>query len=572
MRFDEAVLCYDRAITIKPDYAEAHNNRGNALKGLIRFEEALMSYKKAISVKPDYSDAYSNAGVVLQELRRFDEAFAVLEASISFAPDNAGAYNNCGVALKEMRRFEEAILFYGRAVLLAPRYAEAYNNRGVAFQDLKQFEDAIEDFRTAIAVDPTCFHAHSNLLFTMNYVEAFSIDARVREALRFGSSVANKASAKFGSWVSPGHSDKLRIGLFSGDFRNHPVGYFLEGLLAKIDKSRFDLFAYATNPTDDDLTKRLRNHVPVWRSLWDKNDADAARLIHGDGLHILIDLSGHTAGNRLSVFARKPAPVQSSWLGYFATTGVSEIDFFIGDPHVAPPGEEHHFCERVVRLPETYLCFTPPQSEVEVGPLPALENGFVTFGCFNNLAKLHARVVALWAKVLNAVDGSRLFLKAGQLGDPAVIQSTMEMFQIAGVDPRRLVFEGPSDRRAYFHAFNRVDIALDPFPFPGGTTSVEGLWMGVPVISLRGNRFIAHNCETIAHNCGQSDWIAQDEEDYIRKAVLFTSDLTALAKLRSGLRRQVLTSPLFDSVRFARNFEKLMLDLWADYEGRSSQG
>jgi len=571
-RSDEALSSYARALAINPGDVDALNNHANVLQRLLRFEHALCGYDRALALCPDVADLWNNRGVTLREMRCFDEALLSFRKAVVLMPDHVASYGNLGLALKGLRRFDEALACYDKALILDPLFAEAHNNRGVALQDLTRFDEAMESFQHAITCEGDHFHAHSNLLFTLNYVGSLSVDARVAEARRFGASVARKAGKSFTSWLCPRQSDKLRIGFVSGDFCNHPVGYFLEGLLSKIDQNKFDLFAYSTIPVEDDLTQRLKRHVPVWRRLVNGSDAQAARLVHGDGLHVLIDLAGHTAGNRLAVFAHRPAPVQASWLGYFATTGMAEIDFFIGDPHVAPVAEEAHFVERIIRLPETYFCFTPPQSEVRVGALPALANGHVTFGCFNNLAKLNARVVAVWAEVLKAVEGSRLFLKSGQLGDPAIVQSTISLFMAAGVAPDRLLLEGPSSRTDYFEAFNRVDIALDPFPFPGGTTSVEGLWMGVPVITLRGDRFIAHNGETIAQNAGQADWIARDEGDYIRKAVSFSSDLAALAKLRRGLREQVLGAPLFASERFARHFERLMVDMWDDYLHRSGAG
>ena len=568
-RRDEALACYARALAINPAHVDALNNRANVLQRLLRYEDALCCYERALALAPDLADPWNNRGVTLREMKRFEEALRSFHKAVVVKPDHVASYGNLGLTLKGLRRFDQALVCYDKAIILDPLFAEAHNSRAVALQDLKRFDEAMESFQDAIRCEPDYFHAHSNLLFTMNYVASLPVEARVEEARRFGASVARTAHRKFTSWLCPHQGGKLRIGFVSGDFCNHPVGYFLEGLLSKMDQEKFDLFAYSTIPLEDDLTQRLKRHVPVWRSLVDGNDAEAAQLVHGDGLHVLIDLAGHTAGNRLGVFAHRPAPVQASWLGYFATTGVAEMDFFIGDPHVAPVAEEAHFVERIMRLPETYFCFTPPQSEVRVGALPALANGFVTFGCFNNLAKLNAPVVSVWAQVLKAVEGSRLFLKSGQLGDPAIVQSTISLFTAAGVAPDRLLIEGPSNRTQYFEAFNRVDIALDPFPFPGGTTSVEGLWMGVPVITLRGDRFIAHNGETIAHNAGQAAWIARDEADYIGKAVSFSSDLTALAKLRMGLREQVLGAPLFASERFARHFEGLMVEMWNDYQYRA---
>jgi len=562
---EEALESYASAISISPDYCDAYLNRAIILRTKMRFEEALLCYDRAILLRAESGELFNSRAVTLHEAGLYRDALASFSEAICLTPDLAAAYCNRGVTSKTLKIFDEALDDYDKAICLQRDYAEAFNNRGVMLQDLKRFDDALASFEAALDADSRHFNAHSNLLFTMNYVPSLSVEQRLEEAKSFGRRVCVDASSKYTSWSVSLDAKRLRVGFVSGDFRNHPVGYFLEGFLSKIKQSKFELFGYSTHFNEDDLTEKLKKRFTVWRSIAHRSAHDVAKIIHADGLHILIDLAGHTAGNQLPAFAYKPAPVQASWLGYFATTGVSEIDHFIGDPHVAPESEGHHFTEDVIRLPETYLCFTPPHIALEVGPLPAYRNGFVTFGCFNNLSKLNSDVVLLWSRILNAIDGSRLFLKSGQLGDPDVVRSTVESFRCAGVAPERLIFEGPSDRRDYFDAFNKVDIALDPFPFPGGTTSVEGLWMGVPVITLRGDRFIAHNGETIAHNSGQSDWIADSEADYLHKAILFSSNLENLSNLRSRLRSQILHAPLFDSDRFARNFEDLLAFMWKDF-------
>jgi protein O-GlcNAc transferase len=281
---------------------------------------------------------------------------------------------------------------------------------------------------------------------------------------------------------------------------------------------------------------------------------------------VLLDLSGHTAKNRLPMFAWKPAPVQVSWLGYFASTGVAEMDYVIGDAHIAPARDECHFSESICRLPDSYLCFTPPNVAVEPGPLPALGNTQVTFGCFNKLTKMNNAVVALWARVLLAVPHSRLFLKTTQLKDAAICEVTRQEFAAHGIATDRLILEGSSPRAELLAAYQRVDIALDPFPYPGGTTSVEALWMGVPVLTKRGDRFLSHMGESILHNAGLADWIADDDDDYVAKAVAHTADLSRLAALRAGLRQQVLASPLFEAKQFARNFEAAMWGMWQNWQ------
>ena len=563
--FNEAIQSYDRALKIKHDFAEALCNRGAALLELKRFSEGLHSVEKAISILPNYADALSNRGAALFELGRFDEALQSCDEAISVQPDHAKAFSNRGNALKELKRFDEALLSYEKAILIKPDFADAFNNRGNAYKDLLRFRDALKDYESAITYKPDFFEAQSNRLFAMSYIDDLSSATWLEEAKKFGTEVARSVQEKYSDWNLDKTSAKVRIGFVSGDFKSHSVGFFLENVISNLDKNRVELIAYANNSYEDQLTFRFKIAFCSFKSIAGLDDEEAARLIHSDGVQILIDLSGHTALNRLPVFAYKPAPVQVSWLGYCGTTGLSEIDYILGDSYVTPPSEESHFSEKIKRLPENYICMTQPDVGVEVQDLPALKNGYITFGSFNNFSKVNESVIRLWAKILLTVERSCLFLKAGQLADPKVITDTVSIFQSLGISSERLSFEGHKNRFEHFDAYNKVDIGLDTFPYNGVTTTAEALWMGVPVIAKKGSRFVAHNGETICHNTGLSDWIAQDENEYYEKAVRFSSDLRYLASLRAGLRNQVLASPLFNAERFAGNFEKAMFELWDDY-------
>jgi predicted O-linked N-acetylglucosamine transferase (SPINDLY family) len=292
------------------------------------------------------------------------------------------------------------------------------------------------------------------------------------------------------------------------------------------------------------------------------SDEALAQLVKGHEIDILIDLSGHTAYNRLPMFAYRPAPVQVSWLGYFATTGLAEMDYFIADPWTAPAEEDALFVEQIWRLPETYLCFSKPAVTIDVGPLPALTEGQITFGCFNGLRKLNEHVIDLWVRILDAVPDSQLFLKCAQLKDISTQTTVVKQFADRGVAAQRLILEGPSPRDELLASYNRVDIALDPFPYPGGTTSVESLWMGVPVVTMKGDRFLSRVGETIAQNIGMPEWIATSPDDYVEKAVGLSRDLNRLSAARAGLRQKIEASPLFDAPRFARHFSEAMWAMW----------
>jgi protein O-GlcNAc transferase len=390
-----------------------------------------------------------------------------------------------------------------------------------------------------------------------------SVCEQVDEARAFGRHQSAKAQ-RFEHAAQAGEMKKrLRVGFVSGDLNSHPVGFFLESVLGHLDRTRIELVAYATRQRDDAVSQRLEPRFSAWHDISRIDDETCARRIRDDAIDILVDLSGHTNHNRLPVFAWKPAPIQATWLGYFATTGLASIDYVIADRHVLPFDESSQFVEAPWHLPDSYLCFTPPPFDIEVGPLPAGEHGAITFGCFNHLVKLNDAVVALWSRVLDAVPGSRLLLKTRQLDDPVVQRATLERFAAHGIDGARLMLEGQSPRAELLAAYQRVDIALDPFPYAGGTTSVEALWMGVPVLTRRGERFLSHVGESIVNTAGLPEWIAADDADYLNKAVRFSAQRDELAALRNTLRERLLASPLCDAPRFARHLEDAFHGMWA---------
>ncbi|MBF0460211.1 MAG: tetratricopeptide repeat protein, partial [Magnetococcales bacterium] len=541
---------------------EAHYNLGNLLQDLKRFEEAEVSYRHALRVEPDFAEAHYNLGNLLHELKRFEEAEASYRQALRVEPDFAEAHYNLGNLLHELKRFEEAEASYRQALHVKPDYAEAHSNLGNLLKDVGRLDEAERSYHQALTIAPDYAHAHSGLLFTHNYQGDKNLEESLADARKYGELVASQAKP-FSHPVTPADSNRrLRVGLVSGDLRNHPVGYFLEGVVEALNPADIELFAYDTFCQEDNLTQKFKTSIPHWRTVDSLSDAELAQFIQSDAIDILMDLAGHTGHNRLGMFAWKPAPVQVTWLGYFATTGVAAIDYILGDPINLPGSDRWHFVEKPWHLPDCYLCFTPPDFPLTVTPLPACTNGFVTFGCFNKISKVTAAVVACWARILLSVPDSRLFLKNVAFADAKMRFKIMEQFQQAQIASERLILEGPQTREQYLAAYNRVDLALDPFPFPGGTTSVEGLWMGVPVLTKKGNRFLSHQGETILTHAGLPDWIATDVDDYVRKAVDFANDLPGLATLRAGLRQQVLRSPLFDAPRFANNLTKAWQEMW----------
>ena len=556
-RHSQAVHANQVAVALSPQDADAHNNLGAALNDVGELGQAEASYRQALTLTPDHAVAHNNLGNTLIQLGRLKEAAESCTNAIMLKPDYAEAHDNLGTTLLKMGKVDQALKSLTEAVTLTPDDAIVHTNLGAALRNLGRFDQAEARYRHAITLKPDYADAYNSILF-LNSSMRFHESSNRRDLQSFADLVAKDIDESYTTWSSSKNSNKLRVGFVSGDFKSHPVGVFLEGLLAQLQSSSIESYAYTTNNPVGGTTERLKILFHKWRPLSGKTDRESAQAIHNDGIDVLIDLSGHTAANRLAIFGWKPAPIQITWLGYFASTGLPEMDYILGDPFVTPLSEAHHFTEAIWQLPESYLCFTPPDQDVEISSLPALKNGYLTFGCFNNLTKMTDEVVSVRAEILDRVPDSKLFLKDPQLDHQSGRDRVLSRFAAHGIRADRLILEGRSSRADYLKCYNRVDIALSPFPYGGGTTSVEGLWMGVPVITRQGSYFLSHLGESIAHNSKLSDWIAQDNENYVAKAEHFSSDLEALAKLRQSLRENVLRTPLYDLPRFANHFEKAL--------------
>lgn len=567
-----ALAAFQKALAIDPEYSNAHFNLGNTWHRLGDQKAAQAEYERALALKPDFVDAEVALGALLDDLREYELACSHYRRALSIRPNFVQAHCNLGKSLRDLGRFVDAVACFEHALTLDPYYADAFVNLGTVLGDLGEQKRAIECYRQALARSPGNLAARSNLLFILNYEGAHAGISAIEEAERFGSIAAQKA-VRYTQWNTSTRLNRcLRIGFVSGDFRSHPVSYFLEGVLAALAKScagRLEFVAYNNHGFEDDVTHRLKTLFHLWRTCTGLADAEMAARIHDDAIDVLIDLSGHTASNRLPVFAFKPAPVQVSWLGYFATTGLHAIDYLIADPWTLLASEEKSFVERIWRLPDTRLCFTPPPFDIPVSDLPAKDCGTITFGCFNNSAKITDSVIAVWAQVLREVPNSRLLLKSPQLKEEHIRVGIQGRFAKHHIGGSRLLFEGLSPRNEYLAAYNKVDIALDPFPYTGGTTTAEALWMGVPVLTLAGQSFLARQGVGILTNADLTEWIAESEEDYVQKARSHAADLQKLGALRSTLRVRVLASPLFDAARFAKNFEVALFDMWQTWRKQS---
>lgn len=565
----EAIKYYRQALEISPDQPEIHSNLGVVLKTLGRHHEAIESYRRALSSNPNFAEAKSNLGLVLQQLGRVSEALACYTKALEIDPNCVDAANNLGVLQQQTGQLDAATNTLRRLLERFPDNVDAISNLASVLGDQGKLGEAAATYRRAIAIKPDHTIARSNLLFIHNYLADASAAELFREATDFGKVLLREpVEATRPTQTTPDPERRLRIGFVSADLRQHPVGYFAEGVLAALHKTtagRIELFAYSNYWQMDATAERIKACCTEWRMVRPLNDEQLAQRIRDDKIDILFDLSGHTCDNRLPMFARKPAPIQVTWLGYFATTGVREIDYLLADPWTLPETEEKHFTETIWRLPETRLCFTPPAAEIDVAPLPANENGYVTFGCFNNLTKINDQVVGVWSDILDSIPDARLMLKAFQLKEPSVRAEILKRFAAHGIDEKRLILDTYVARENYLAAYQKIDIALDPFPYPGGTTTVEALWMGIPVLTLEGQSFLGRQGVGLLMNAGLANWVASDTKDYVELAIAHANNLNELATLRAHLRDQALASPIFDAPRFAYHFEEALRGMWRNW-------
>ena len=526
-------------------------------------EEALPALRKAAKLLPNDAEAHYNLGVTLKSLGDLNGAVASYRRALQLDPKSADAYNNLGHALQDLAQFDRALAAYNQALALNPHYAGAHYNLSNVLRDMGQLEDAIASCRRALELQPDFVEARSNLLFSLNYTASHTNSYCLAEAREYGRMVSKKVTAPFSTWLCTDQPKSLCIGIVSGDLHNSPVGYALKSLLARLDNSHIKLFAYSTNPKVDEFTALLKPYFAAWKPLYKLSDAEAAQLIHADGVHVLLDLSGHTENNRLAMFAWKPAPVQASWLGYFATTGVAEMDYLLTSEVAVPKTQREDFTETVWYLPDTWLCFTPPNVDLPVASLPALKNNYLTFGCFQRLDKLGETVLKAWAIIFTALPAARLRMACRQLGDPMVAAQFVKRLQQHGIDPARVIMSGPApSRTAYLARYAEVDMMLDSFPYPGVTTTCEALWMGVPTLTLAGETLLARQGAGVITAAGLGDWVASNVEEYIDKAIAWSGNLPKLTALRAQMREQVSASPLYDAERFARNFEEALWGMW----------
>jgi protein O-GlcNAc transferase len=562
-KIDESIPLYRKALSLSPNYLDALNNLASALRKNKQLDEAVSLYRRALVINPKFAVAHNNLGGALQDANLLNEAIECFNRAIELNPSYAEAYSNLGAALQKKGRFEDAIAVCEKAVEINPILAEAQFNLGKAISDTGRIEDAISHFRKAVVGNPKLVDAHTCLIFSLNFLANLSDDAIFQEHRRWDEHHTRFLREKIQPYRNDRSPDRrLKIGYVSADFKAHSVAYFLEGLLSHHDPAAVEVFCYANVKEPDAVTAHLRRLAHQWRDT--DSDEQTVAKVREDQIDILIDLAGHSAGNRLLAFAEKPTPVQVTYLGYPNTTGLSAIDYRLTDAYADPPGMTEQFhSEKLLRLPQTFLCFRPSEKSPPVSPLPAEAAGQITFGCFNGLPKFTAMIVGVWSEILHRLPQSRLMVKNYSLADAAGRRRLLELFENAGIPADRLDVRGwiaASDD--HLSLYNKVDIALDTYPYHGTTTTCEALWMGVPVITLAGNPHRSRVGISILSNVGLPELIAQTPDQFVQLALDLAGDLPRLAEMRSGLREKMRQSPLMDAPRFARNVEAAYRQIW----------
>jgi predicted O-linked N-acetylglucosamine transferase (SPINDLY family) len=558
-RFEEASRYLERLVEMAPDQPVLLTNLGEAYRRGGELELAATTFERILELDPDFPEARQNLGITLMDAGRPNEALPHLERAVALRPDSALFHVSLAWALGKLERPDESLEHARHAVELEPEHASGHLHLANAQNDLGDRAGAIASYRRAVELDPSDYRAHSNLILVALADPAWDSAMLHAEARAWAKLHAEPLRVRIEPHTNDRRADRrLRVGYVSPDFRAHPVRQFLMPLLRHHEPSAVEVFLYSSVERPDFSTEEYRTLAGErFRDISRTDDLAVAALVRRDRIDVLLDLAVHGAGHRLRVFAMKPAPVQMTWLGYNGTTGLDTVDYRITDPYFDPPGTDpSDFSEAPLVLPESYWCYDALEQDLPVAPLPALTDGHVTFGCLNSYRKVHPGALALWSRVLAEAPGSRLALL---VADHPRVRKELES---AGIDPSRVDFGGRSSRREYLERHHHVDLALDTFPFCGGTTSLDAVFMGVPVVTLTGRTTLQRAGSSIANNLGLPELVTTTEDAFVAKAVEWARDVPRLSALRASLRGRLEASPFCDYPRFARNLESAYRKAW----------
>jgi predicted O-linked N-acetylglucosamine transferase (SPINDLY family) len=571
-RYEEACAAYDRALALKPDLAGVWIARGNVSYQLRRYNDALASYDKALTLKPDLVEAWLGCGNVFFELKRYDEAIAAYDRALTLKPDLAEAWLGRGNLLNKISRKNDALAAHDRALTLKPDLAEAWVGRGWALFEINRPTEALAAFDKALAIRANFSQAISSRIFVLDFADdaGFEEQQKARDYWwrEVGSAIAERSQTHHVNSRDPGR--RIKVGYVSADFRRQSAAYCFRPILLNHDKARFEITCYSSvSPLEDDVTEDFRRAADRWRDVARSSDDELCEQIKADQIDILVDLSGHTDGNRLGVFARKPAPIQVTAWGHATGTGLPTIDYLFSDPVACPEAARPMFAEKVFDLP--CLLSIEPLPE-QLGPFapPVLSKGHVTFGVFNRANKISDNAVSLWARILHAVPRSQILIKDRAFDEAPTRSQLLERFAIWGIAADRVACLGATSRQDHLAAFKEVDISLDPFPNNGGISTWESLQIGVPVVAKLGNTIPSRLAGAILTSVGMGDWVADSADGYLAVAVKFASVPDHLEALRQELPSRISASAAGNSATYTKTVEAAYRTMWADYCGTAA--
>ena len=561
-RVGDAAALYQQILSQEPNHVDALHMLGLVHHQSGQLKSAVELIHRALELDPKRAEFLSDLGLVLAAAGRPEQAIILYRQAIAQKPDFVQAYNNLGNSLKRLGRLDEAIEALRQAVSLEPKFPELLSNLANALKEQGEIDEAIELFRKATELSNNPQIA-SNLLFALHFDPRVGPEQLFEEHKRWNERFARPlmpASPQFINDRSPNR--RLRVGYVSCDFRDHTVARFMLPLLANHDHRVFEIFCYSAARREDAMSQRLRSHADTWRNVVALNDEQLAQVIREDQIDILVDLAMHTDAARLLAFARRPAPVQVTYLAYASTTGLEAIDYRFTDSYLDPPEQDNRwYSEQPIRL-QNYWCYEPPAEAPDVGPPPMQRNGFVTFGCFNHASKISSVSLEMWRQLLRNVAGARLIL---HIPSGKQRQRIVASFVEVGVEPDRIQFVGRVPLDQYFQQYQQIDIALDTFPYGGGATTCDALWMGVPVMSLAAKTGVSRGGLSILSTIGLPELVSSTRENYVKIASNLAGAPGKLANLRTSLRRRMQQSPLTDALAFARDVESAYRKMWQSW-------
>lgn len=559
---EDAVAGYRRALEMKPDFAPAHKDLGNALQTIGRLDDAVASYRRALAISPADAAVHRSLGAALSSLGQFDGASASYQKALEIDPDHAAAHSDLGVVRQALGQLDGAVASYRRALEINSELTLAHVNLASALQMLGHNADSQASCRRALEIDPDSVLAHSNLLFGLSHTETLDAQALFAQHCLFADQFEARLRPDWPQHANARDPERcLQIGFVSGDLRNHAVANFIEPVLAQLaSHQRLSLHGYSNDANEDSVTRRLQGYLAHWHPIAGLSDAALAQKIRADGIDILIDLSGHTSKHRLLAFARKPAPVQASWIGYPGTTGLQAMDYYLCDRFLLPPGQfDHQFTEKLVFLPAN-APFLPSPDAPPVNDLPALANGYLTFGSFNRPGKLSRAVIAVWSQLLRALPTARMLLAA--MPEDGNNATMIDWFAQEGISADRLSLRRRCDNHTYLALHHLVDVCLDTFPYTGGTTTLNALWMGVPTLTIAGQTVAGRSGAAILGHTGLQAFVARDAADFVQRGLFISRNLPLIADLRAGMRQRLEQTPVGQPAVIADGLDRALRIMW----------